>query len=374
MLNIHPSSPNRNGASGAGPPHCSFWLGIILALGILPFLTSGCIDTISFEVERDGGKLVVDGMITDGPGPHEVVLRRTSNMQKISDPVSGALITLTDHNQEKSLWLSEVEAGIYQTPYGQLQGVPGRSYSIKITLPEGQTYRSRPETMPGILVEDQLNYQFDTITSINEYGSKIETEVLRILRDSQVPDTTTPYFIKWKLEETYKFSQYDFPDPFNMPAPYCYVTAYPAPKTIKLLDGSKTEAGTLPPEAMAEREIDYTFYQRHFMNLVQYSISRSAHEYWQQVDQIVNQAGTIFDVPPANPNSNLFNVDDPSEDVFGYFHAARTDTSRFYLLPSDLPIHIRNPCSRPSGPNCQRGCSNFDNSTQDPPWYWLEKE
>jgi hypothetical protein len=337
----------------------------------MPLLFAGCVELINFDIDRTGNRLVVDGMITNSPGPYTLKLRRTTEEEKISDPLSGAKITITD-NLGNSEQYFETTDGVYKLGGYSVRGVPGRSYTIEIELSNGQTYRSEPEQMPTALARDSIHYEFDTITTVNSYGSSSETEVIRVIRDTSVPKTEDPLFLKWEVQETYKFSEFDFPDPFHMPPPSCYVTEYPDPQAIHLYDGSELASGQLAPIPIVEREIDYTFYQRHFINVIQYSMTRKGHEYWNQVDQVVNRSGTIFDVPPANANSNISNIENPDEIVLGYFHAAASDTTRFYLLPADLPIHISNPCSRFSTPDCQGGCSTFDNSRKDPPYYWLQ--
>lgn len=345
--------------------------GNILLIISLVLLCSSCIETIDFDVERSGSRLVVDGMITDTPGPHTLKLRRTTDEETTSKPLSGALITITD-NLGNSESYYEIFDGTYILEGSSVKGVQGRSYSIEITLPNGYTYRSEEETMPTEVAKDSIHYEFDTITELNEYGSSSEKEIVRIIRHTTIPETEQPLYLKWEIEETYKFSEYDFPDPFGRPPPMCYITRYPEPQTIHLLNGRELASGKLAPQTILERNIDYTFYQRHYINLIQYSVTRQAHEYWTEVDQIVNQSGTIFDVPPANAHSNIKNVNDSAEQVFGYFSAAAVDTSRVFLVRAYLPIHISNPCNRQNGPDCVGGCTSIDNSSPQPPYYWLQ--
>lgn len=336
------------------------------------FLLNGCIETIDFDVKRTGGRLVVDGTITDSPGPHQLKLRRTAGREKITDPLTGAGIRIED-NLGNSEYYFEKEEGVYELTGHTVKGVPGRSYTLEITIDDGQKiYRSEPEVLPGSLASDSIFYEFDTVQRLNQYGNSIDVNVIRVLRDTRIPQSSKPLYLKWEIEEVFKFTEYDFPDPFNFPPPSCYITDYPNPQTIYLYDGSELSGGTLETEVMTERVLDDTFYQLHYMNVIQYSISQKAHKYWKQVDQIVNQSGTIFDVPPANPHTNITNINDPSETVLGYFQAARVDSSRFFVVRFDLPVNVFNPCSRLNGPDCNGGCRTIKNSRSDPPFYWLK--
>ena len=345
---------------------------ILLFMVIVPMIfLNGCVETIDFDVDRTGGHLVVDGMITNAPGPHQIKLRQTADREKISDPLSGATILIKD-NLGNSEYLTEVSEGVYEFAGTTLKGTPGQSYSIEITLAGNDSvYRSVPEVMPATLASDSIYYEFDTIQELTESGNSTDVDVIRVLRNTVVPETEFPVYLKWNIDEVYKFTEYDFPDALNKPPPSCYITDYPEAQNIHLYDGSKLDPGIIDTETMAERELDYTFYQLRYINVTQYSITRRAHDYWKQVNQIVNQSGTIFDVPPANAHSNIFNINDPSETVLGYFHAASVDSSRFFVRRSNLPFDVFNPCRTQNGPDCVGGCGRIKNSSPNPPFYWL---
>ncbi|MGD8428337.1 MAG: DUF4249 family protein, partial [Balneolaceae bacterium] len=239
---------------------------------------------------------------------------------------------------------------------------------IEITLPNGTVYQSRPETMPLDIAKDSVYYKFDSIT---KSGSSA-TEVVRAFTDTDIPAGTagSPLYLRWDVEEAYKFTEFDYPDPFNNPPPVCYVTDDPEPQKILLFDGSSLDSNNINGQEVVTREIDYTFYQRHYINVIQYSISQKAHRYWSQVDEVVNSSGTIFDVPPATAEGNIFEAGHPDNKALGYFEAARVDTSRFFLVHADLPIFISNPCKNFLRNECTN-CMLLDNSSSEPPFYWL---
>lgn len=343
---------------------------VLVLATVLCLLSGGCIETIDFEVERVGNNLVVDGMITDSPGPYTLKLRRTSGQEKISDPVSGASIIITD-NLGNSEPYYEVSEGTYRLDGTEVTGVPERTYQIEIELHGILTYRSEPETMPATNAQDSIHYEFDTVETLSPHGVQIEKDVMRVYKETFVPETGDPLYLKWELQGAYKFTEYDFPDFLNAPPPACYVTENPRPQSIFLYDGNELAGGRLKTRVMAERELTYVFYTRYYANLIQYSITPGAYEYWFQVDQAINQSGTIFDVPPSNANSNIYNVDDPGEKVMGYFHAAAVDTTRFFVTQGDLPFRLSNPCRTPNRPHCT-GCLEIENSSKEPPFYWLQ--
>jgi len=335
-------------------------------MGLL--LVAGCIQIINFNVRRQGNRLVVEGTITDKGGPYFLQLRRTSNEEKITDPVSGADIDIFDDHGNSEQYI-QYERGKYFLPGNTVKGIPGRTYHLEITLADGSKYRSDPETMPMQIAKDSVYYKFD---SIKEKGNSVEKDVIKVFTDTNIPKNTSgkPLYLRWNVEEAYKFTQYDAPDPFNNPPPVCYITDDPNPQNILLYDGSSLDSKNIIGQSVAVREIDNTFYQRHYINVIQYSINRDAYNYWSQVNEVVNSSGTIFDVPPATAEGNVYKVDNSNEKALGYFQATRVDTSRFFLTHADIPFYIPSPCSN-SLPNECRNCDAIDNSSHQPPFYWL---
>lgn len=341
-----------------------FVLALVLLAG-----TVGCIQIIDFNVNRQGNRLVVEGIITDKGGPYFLQLRQTSSEEKITDPVSDADIKIFDDlgNSEQ---YTQYEKGKYFLAGYDVKGIPGHSYYIEITLPDGSHYQSEPEKIPLSIAKDSVYYKFDTVT---EQGSSNEKDVLKVFADTRIPQSTSGdhLYLRWNVEEAYKFTEFDFPDPLNIPPPVCYVTDDPDPQTILLYDGQSLDSQNINGQTLIVRELDDSFFQRHYINVIQYSISRGAHEYWTQVDQVVNSSGTIFDVPPATAEGNVYNTADSSQKALGYFEATRVDTSRFFLVHADIPYYITNPCDNTYRHECTN-CTLLDNSSHEPPFYWLK--
>ncbi len=339
----------------------------LATLCLLLISIAGCIEIIDFDVNREGRRLVVDGTISDKNGSQTLRLRYTAEEEKITDPLTGADVYLYDDLGNSEPYF-ETEDGVYKMFGDIITGTPGRSYHIEITLPGGAEYHSEPETIPASIARDSIYYEFDTIT---EAGTGTETNIIRVFRDTSIPETDNPLYLRWELKEVYKFTQFDFPDPMNNPPPTCYVTHYDDPQNILLFNGREINETTINKETIAEREVDDTFFQRHYFNLIQFSISQKAHEYWSQVDEVVNSRGTIFDPPPATVESNIYNVDNPDEKILGYFEAARVDTARFFLVNDMIPFFVGNPCGSTYRDECL-DCDTIGNTTPEPPFYWLD--
>ena len=100
------------------------WMTILLPL-------VACTEKIDIELDDTYTRLVVEGGITDQPGPHTVRLSLSGDYFENAPPrmAGGASVSLFDG--EVSHPLTEVSPGIYQTDAG-LQGIPGTTYTLYI--------------------------------------------------------------------------------------------------------------------------------------------------------------------------------------------------------------------------------------------------
>lgn len=337
------------------------------------WILSGCIEQIDFDADRRGGLLVVDGQIYDGPGPYTLELSRTTGEGSPTRPVTGAVVSIFD-GQGNQEFYTETEEGHYEVPGNIVRGRRGGSYYIEIELGGGFVYRSEPGTIPSYTASDSVYYEFATEQELSNADILVDVEVIKVFADTEIPDTDSTLYLRWSVHELYKYTEYDFPDPFNYPPPYCYVTQYPNPQKITQFSTADSDAGQLIENQLSTTRIDFSFYQRHYFNVVLFSTTRQADEYWRQVDEVVNRTGTIFDVPPATVPGNIYNPNNSEEPVLGYFETAVIDTSRFFTLRTDMPIFIGDPCggfTRNRHYACT-GCLELPNSTKEEPYYWLE--
>lgn len=133
---------------------------IFLFLMVLITICFSCYqDVMDIDLFGIKPQIVIEGFITDQPGDCTVKISKTGDYFKpdVYPPVSGALVVISD-NEDNSVILNEIRAGVYSTNI--LQGVPGRTYTLKVTV-EDEEYTA-VSTMPEPLELDSSNY--------SEYG------------------------------------------------------------------------------------------------------------------------------------------------------------------------------------------------------------
>src|SRR5688572_23113276 len=123
-----------------------------------------CIDPFEIEFTESNSQLVVDGLITDAPGPYTIKIYRTKPISdQISSPdwVQGAQVWILDGtgNQEH---LAEIKAGHYATSVLGMQGEVGKTYTLRIQIGES-IFESSPQTMTPVGEIKNLYYTFKQV-------------------------------------------------------------------------------------------------------------------------------------------------------------------------------------------------------------------
>jgi hypothetical protein len=108
-----------------------------IAFGFLLLLISSCTEVIDIELDPSQIRLVVDGAITNEPGPHQIRLTSSADYfhNELPPAISGANVTLETEDSIIQLVEQATANGIYETPSG-FQGEKGKEYQLKIHLAE----------------------------------------------------------------------------------------------------------------------------------------------------------------------------------------------------------------------------------------------
>jgi hypothetical protein len=135
---------------------------------------SSCEKVVDLKLENNSGSLVIEGSITDAPGPYTVKLTKSVNFTENNNypPILGATVVITDDVNQRDT-LVYTSNGNYQTT--TLQGIAGRKYNLSVVA-EGKIY-SASSTMPAKVNLDTL--RIVTVT----FGSQINYNVIPIFRD-----------------------------------------------------------------------------------------------------------------------------------------------------------------------------------------------
>ena len=325
-----------------------------LIIFLLTGLLCTCIDPYNIEFRKSETLLVVDALLTDEENSYYVRLSRTNTIQS-EDPsmVSGASVRINEIDGI-SVFLQETAPGIYKTDSLTFKGRIGNSYTLSIVTPEGNEYESEACLMyPGDQIE---KIYYDKDQEILNNGTEIK-EGIRIFIDSETNGDSR--FVRWMYNESWKIL---VPDPKK----YDYLndsTIIEAP-VRQLCWGSNTSdeiiiqsaaAGSLnkiekKPILFIDSENSNRFLIRYSIEVKQLSLSQKEFGFWDQMKQINDAGGDIFDKQPFPVTGNIRNISNPDEPVLGYFQVSAVNKKRIYINRDEItnleiPIYMYD-CSR----------------------------
>lgn len=248
----------------------------ILALSAL--LCSCSTDVITLDLDTADPRIVIEGKVTEGPGPQTVRITMTTDFFEPGDypPVTGAAVTIADDTGAEAA-LVETGPGLYST--SSLAGIPGRTYTLTVET-ESAVY-SAVSTMQSPSRIDSLSFEVDD-----------ESEDMYIVH-CHFTDTID-------LKEYFRFKL------FINGGQYHDYFMY----QDRLTDGNAVEY-----EFYIEKEIS----DGDVIAVEMQALDRPAYEYFNTLQNaLIGSADDEFSIStnsPANPESNLSNA------ALGYFSA-----------------------------------------------------
>ena len=342
----------------------------IFFLFILSLLLMACIDEISLDIETDQKKLTVDGLIADSLDTYTIGLSYSSVIgvgnDNIQEAVRDAIVKVIDDQGNEWLF-EETEEGQYRQ---EMAAVPGASYYLDIKTPDGLHVRSKPQKLHQVPAIDSTSLQIETREYINNAGNFTKEQQVVIFIDTQLdPEAKKPY-LRWMVEGEYEFRE-NYPMALNTKV--CFVKDRVGLNQLNVFNTSEIPGDELFGQEVIRTELNYRFAAQYCFHIFQYAISEEEFIYWNNIADIINREGSIFDPPPGTVRGNMVNVDDPDDIVLGYFSVSGISYRRYFVNEDEIGFYIEPRCSprpfRPQYPIC-RECLSIFGSTLERPSYW----
>jgi len=309
------------------------WHKFVFILFIIGNLLT-CIDPYNPDLDKFESLLVVDALLTDENRSNYVYLSRTL-MTADDEPemVSGAMVLIKD-DVGNSTSLSEISEGIYISDSLVFTGEAGRAYKLYIKTEEGEEYESESCFMYPVHDIDSIY-----ITRGEEVIDTESREGIRINIDSK-GESESGYY-RWKYEEWWEFDV-PYPKAYN----YINDTSITEFKPLKrkcwannksaeiIVKSGKTGISE-PIIFLASEKSDRLLIQYH-ITVKQLSVSKQEFEFWESMQKINETGGDIFDKQPFQIYGNIHNINNPGEQVLGYFQVSGAAVASRYITKSQL--------------------------------------
>lgn len=258
-------------------------------------VAGGCEQVIDIDLHTVGPQIVIEGKVSDQPGPYTVALTRTGTYFSPTltfPPVSGARVVIQDNMGGRDT-LRESAAGVYGSQLHR--GIPGVTYALTVEA-EGAVYTGT-STMPQRVKIDSLYVAART-------GGPGGKGYDLYIAFADPPESGNYYRINVR--------------PTNPAVPSDSVDG----RRYRVYS-DKLSNGT---ETVYRLRLRRQITAGDTLTVDLMSIDKPTYEYYRTLDNILTSDRSPTSLSPANPNTNL------SGGSLGYFTAFAID-SRKIVLP-----------------------------------------
>lgn len=344
-------------------------------------LLTACVDRITFDIPRTDPQLVVEGMITDQPGPYTVKVSRTFSTREPafnngSAGKSKVLLFADDVFLEE---LREIESGVFQTSPGT-RGIIGKSYFITIDTEDGKHFISEPETLRPVGAVTDIRFKFESQVSQTANGA-VNADHFNIYADGAKTSDPESYS-RWRFTGTYHLHTNPelafqigregqiVPTPFecsgftsdgsnliyNRPCECCdcWVTE-PDKSWVVSNPHDVTDSGYKSVFVGQVAINSETFYEKYHVKVEQLSLSPKAYEFYRLLAAQVEGVKSLFQPSIGEITGNIVAVGSDDR-AMGYFSASAIQTRTIVIRRSDVPyavvertLPLRVPCTYTKG-------------------------
>ena len=276
--------------------------------------------------------LVVEGTINSGVDTTVIKLSKTINLstKTVTNPVTNALVTI-ESDQNAVYPLTETTGGKYVMAGANI-AAPTK-YRLRIKTTENKEYLSDFVQVVNAPAIDTVNYSIQ--------GNGVVLNV-----STHDPNNSTRYY-KWDYSETWIFhSNYQSSyvaagdtivnRPLNAYIYQCW--ASDSSSTILLGSSAKLSQDVIvnAPIALVPNGSE-KFTSKYSILVRQYSLTKDAYNFWQNLKKNTEQLGSIFDAQPSEISGNIHNLTNAAEPVIGYISAGSVSHKRIFITVQQLP-------------------------------------
>jgi len=254
---------------------------------------NSCQEVVSVDLNKADPHIVIEGVISDQPGPYAVKVSMTGNYFEPSlyfPPVTDARIVVSDDKGQRDT-LKEVNQGIYNS--STLKGITGRTYSLSVVR-EGATYQAS-SFMPAKVLIDSCY-----VVARTGFRSEPGYDIYVLFKD---PPELGNYY---RLNAT-----------SNALIPADSIDG----RRYRLYTDKLTNGNEMTERIRAGGKVQ----SGDTITLELLSIDKPAYDYFSTLRDILSSDRSPTSLSPANPNTNLTNGS------LGYFAAFAMDTKKIVI-------------------------------------------
>jgi len=317
------------------------FLKILLLITILIY---GCKEEFQLSYNKTNELFVVEGFITNEPGPYTIKLSTTS---QVNDPqvcpMSNCSVTIYDNTGYYEL-LTETEPGVYNA--NDIQGEIGNSYKISIITSDDKEYVSEFQKMLKPVEIDsvyaKLEYHESNENSFTHPGYQFYVNTK--------PSSQSENYFLWTLNETYEYTVdytvFDVVQVTDRNVDYIrdFTPLYRCWKTNDIKKIYTAESASLSSTQIFNKNLHFVntetkkLTHRYSLLLKQYAIDKTSYTFWKGIEDQISGENFLFLTQPYNIKGGIININDSTETVLGHFTVASVDEKRIFVNRPNAPF------------------------------------
>ncbi|WP_420148658.1 DUF4249 domain-containing protein [Spirosoma sp.] len=340
-------------------------------------LVVSCVTEFQPDKVSIAPSLIVEGTITNQPGPYSVKMTRTADYsyKSLNLLETGATVIISDNLGNQETLKEQAPGGTYQTSATGIRGVVGRTYKLTIRTRNGEQYESAPEVLKASPPMDRIyyEYRYDPQETNNGRANGWDVYV-----DTKDPETTGDYY-RWE------WTHYEFTFVcakvyvFGSPSGYysgipccsncwdikrCYINC------INIMSDVNVNGNSISRQFI--QRVPYDASTPYYLEVTQQSLSKGIYDFFKSSRQQVSNTGGLFDAAPASIGGNIHSTSNASLKAYGYFGAVGVSEGYILIDRSKAvgsPVSTADPVIINSLATCVT-CANDQYRTPNKPRWW----
>jgi hypothetical protein len=311
----------------------------ILSSFFLSLVVIACLDQIELQNQKFSTRVVIlQGRLVQASGGASVSVSLTftgilAGTEQESH-VSGAKVSLIDEKGRSWPLNENLSARIYSAKIPQNNAAfpvqTGQKYHIRAILNDGRVYESNPEPLMPVPKLEKVTYKYLIKNILDQKGfATPDTFVRYSVYTSLKTSADAPKAnLKWEFHVWYKLTDHK--------NKVCYNYEPQTADKVYIYNGSFLKQDRLDEHGVLDVFYEFKFAEGYYIKHVQEALSPGAYRYWEEVKKLAERNGNMFDPPPGTISTNIRNVNDPNDQVFGYFYATTQDTLPMFITPKEM--------------------------------------
>lgn len=361
-------------------------------IGVFTFLLVlfSCVDRIDLFTNQELYPIVVEGFISDQPGPYEIRISRSFDVQSktaIKTNISAKMVTLFDDGGNSEV-LKEYQQGFYRTDAAGITGIPGRSYKLRVELLDGKVYESVPDKMtnPGLVDSIYFSFVTEKLTDLTtQYG-------FDVFFDSDAGEESNSDYL-WRFVGTYQVDtnpeahkeqcgegfcprprpcsgwiakNFELSQVGPCECCTCWVDFYNEVPIVS--DGQFVQNGKYANiKAYRVPLTQWIFMKKVYVRVEQMSLTPKALAFWKAIKAQKQATGSLFQPVSGIVPNNFIQIGGDPALIEGFFFATSIRTKGTFITRDDVPNQLLIP-NRDLP--FEESCLTFPNSTNQLPSFW----